>query len=69
MISKSTSQAIKDKEMDRKGFLKYTGLLVLSLVGLKTVISLLSQTDNNKIVTSKQGRDIASVYGNSGYGK
>ena len=69
MISKGTIQAIKDKEMDRKGFLKYTGLLVLSLVGLKTVISLLSQPDNNKIITSKRGRDIASGYGNSGYGK
>lgn len=42
---KNIIQTIGDKEMDRKEFLKYSGLFLLSVVGLKTIVNLLSQPD------------------------
>lgn len=44
VINKNILQTIKTQEMDRKDFLRYCGFVLLGLVGLKTFISLLSQT-------------------------
>lgn len=57
---KNIIQTIRDKEMDRKDFLKYSGIVLLGVVGLKGVASLLAAPDsllkNNLTQTSaKQG--------------
>lgn len=49
MADKNIIQKITDKEMDRKTFLKFGGLAVLSVVGLKSVVSLLTQSERQVI--------------------
>jgi hypothetical protein len=39
---KNVLQTIKDQEMDRKSFLKMFGLVILSAVGARTIIGLLT---------------------------
>lgn len=41
MISKKLIQAIRDKEMDRKEFLRYGGLAFLGFFGLFSLLNLL----------------------------
>jgi hypothetical protein len=43
---KNIIQTIKDKEMDRKDFLKYSGVALLGIVGLRGIVSMLSVPDN-----------------------
>ena len=66
MINKETIQTIKDKEMDRKDFLKYSGLVLLSVVGLKTVATFLNQSNQSKIVASN--KDARRGFGGGKYG-
>jgi hypothetical protein len=39
---KNILQNIRDKEMDRKDFLKYSGVVLLGVVGLKGILTLLA---------------------------
>lgn len=69
MINKNIIQAIKDKEMDRKDFLKYSGLVLLSLVGLKTVISIFMQSDDQKtFAVAKSQNKATHGFGGGRYG-
>jgi hypothetical protein len=43
---------IADKEMDRKDFLKYSGVALLGLAGLKTIVSLFTQIDEKPPVAN-----------------
>ncbi|MEI7539313.1 MAG: hypothetical protein WCJ36_00895 [Candidatus Saccharibacteria bacterium] len=52
LLNKDIVQALQDKDMDRKTFLKYSGLAVLSLVGLKTVATLLTKSDDKKLLAN-----------------
>ncbi|MFZ2125593.1 MAG: hypothetical protein WA087_01205 [Candidatus Saccharimonadales bacterium] len=45
MIDNKIIKAISDKGMDRKDFLKYSGLALLSLVGLKTIANIINKKD------------------------
>lgn len=45
MINKSIIQKLSDKEMDRKDFLKYSGAILIGVVGLKGLTSLIAQID------------------------
>ena len=61
MSKKNIIQTISEKEMDRKEFLKYSGLVLLSLVGFKSVVSLLTKIDNGQIADDKHtGRGFGS---------
>jgi hypothetical protein len=53
VINKDIIQTIRDKEMDRKDFLKYSGLALLSVVGLKTIATLLTQPEPKKLSESQ----------------
>lgn len=60
LIDKQTLKIISDKEMDRKDFLKYTGVVLLSVVGFKAITNILLQVDDeppysNTSSTSKSG--------------
>jgi hypothetical protein len=68
VINKNILQTIGDKEMDRKGFLKYSGLVLLSLVGLKTVVSLLDQPDGQKFITTESPKEVSRGFGSGKYG-
>lgn len=64
------TQALKkltDKEMDRKDFLKYSGVVLLGVVGLKGVLSLLSQVDK-PIATDVKAQKATHGFGSGKYG-
>ena len=65
MINRDTVTKIRDLEMDRKAFLKYSGLLLLSVVGLQGVLSVLSKIDKQPVAAqSNSGRGFgAGKYG------
>ncbi len=48
--------------MDRKDFLKYSGVAILGLVGLRGIAALLTESDNKQIVSQHQntGRGFGS---------
>jgi hypothetical protein len=52
--------------MDRKAFLKYTGLLLASVVGLRGIISLL--TTNEPIQPIVDNKQTAKGFGSGKYG-
>lgn len=67
MINKKLLQTISNKEMDRKEFLKFSGIALLGLIGLKSLVTLLLSTDNNQtIVSSKESNGYG--FGSGKYG-
>jgi hypothetical protein len=67
VAKKNIFQTIKNKEMDRKDFLKYSGLTLAAVVGLKGVISILSSDDASKIVSNSQ-TESSKGFGSGKYG-
>ena len=67
VVKKNILQTIKNKEMDRKDFLKYSGLTLAAVVGLKGVISILSTEDYPKIVNNTQ-KESTHGFGGGKYG-
>ena len=51
LANNSVIHKIRDKEMNRRDFLKLSGLIVLSAVGYKTIANLLTQPDIKKALT------------------
>ena len=49
VINKNIIKTISEKEMDRKDFLKYSGLALAAAVGLRSVVTLLTQPESSKI--------------------
>jgi len=68
VINKNIIKTISDKEMDRKDFLKYSGIALLGLVGLKTIISVLTQPDNHNVNTVNSHKDVKNGFGGGKYG-
>lgn len=68
MINKNILNSIGKKEMDRKDFLKLSGLAILSLVGVGKVVSFLTKTDSSKLTITKPHEQITRGYGGGGYG-
>ena len=69
MINKNIIKTITDKDMDRKDFLKYSGLAVLGLVGLKTVASLLTQSETQRpIAVNETSAKVNNGFGSGNYG-
>jgi hypothetical protein len=67
MIKKDLIKAIGDKEMDRKDFLKYSGLAVAAVVGLKSIVTFLTQPEDRK-VTVIEHKDVSRGFGGGKYG-
>ena len=67
VTKKSIFQVIKNKEMDRKDFLKYSGLTLAAVVGLKGLISILSEDNNHKVVVESH-KDASRGFGSGKYG-
>lgn len=67
LINKDIFQVIKRQEMDRKDFLKYCGLVLISLLGFKTLVSLLEQADK-QILSGKDSKKATRGFGSGKYG-
>jgi len=67
MTKNTILNTIKNKEMDRKDFLKYSGFILASLVGLKAIIAILSQ-DHHKITVVKSDNNSPRGFGGGKYG-
>jgi hypothetical protein len=68
VADKNIIQAIRDKEMDRKDFLKYSGLALLGIVGLKTIATLLIKADNHKQTAIEPSKEVTRGFGSGKYG-
>lgn len=68
MIKTNIVQNIGKKEMDRKDFLKYGGLAVLSLAGVGNIVSVLTRANGGNLTANESHQRIAQGYGSSGYG-
>ncbi len=68
MVNKSILQKISDQEMDRKDFLKYSGMVLLGVVGLKTVATLLFRPSDQKIVALDSSKNASHGFGGGRYG-
>lgn len=66
IVNKSLVQKIGDQEMDRKAFLKYTGLLLASVVGLRGIISLLTVSDPRQ--STIDNKQTSKGFGSGKYG-
>ncbi len=67
MTDKNIIKNIKDKEMDRKDFLKYSGLVILSIIGFKALISVLEQSENGRLSLFDRSK-ISRGFGGGKYG-
>lgn len=67
MIKKNIVQTIKDKEMDRKEFLKYCGIALVGLVGLKGVATLLTSS-NEQLAKNQIDKSESRSFGSGKYG-
>lgn len=66
MISKESIQSIRDKEMDRKEFLRYSGLTLLGIFGLFSLLNLL---DNDIVKKTNLTKDSSNRgFGGGRYG-
>ena len=56
VINRDTLAKIRDKQMDRKDFLKYSGVILLSAVGLNSVMNAIKTIDTPPVSQAKMGR-------------
>ena len=54
MSKKNILQNIRDHEMDRKDFLKYSGVVLIGIVGLKGLLAILAQPEIPTTVSTAQ---------------
>ena len=52
--------------MDRKDFLKYSGLALVAVAGFKTVVTFLTQTENQKVI--EVSKETTRGFGGGKYG-
>lgn len=67
MVKNNLIKSICDQEMDRKEFLKYSGIALLGVFGLKGLVSLLTLSEK-KIALDNNGKDINHGFGSGKYG-
>jgi hypothetical protein len=63
--NKNIIQTISDKEMDRKDFLRYVGVILLGVVGLKGLATLIASSE--KALTNSD-KTKGSGFGSGRYG-
>lgn len=66
VINRDILAKLRDKEMDRKDFLKYSGLLVLSVVGIKGILTAIGSIDSQQ--KGAQQSKVTRGYGGGRYG-
>lgn len=68
MINKDVIKKIGEKEMDRKDFLKYGGLAIVAVAGLKTVVNYLSDSNGHKVKVIETTKQVSRGFGGGKYG-
>jgi len=68
VINKDIIKKIGEREMDRKDFLKYSGLALVAVVGFKSVATFLSQSENQKIKVIEFSKETTRGFGGGKYG-
>ena len=69
MINKKLIHAIGNKDMSRKEFLRYSGVVLLSVFGLKGIITLLASPDSSdKHQTNNDSKLASRSFGSGKYG-
>ena len=68
MINKKVIQAIQNQEMDRKEFLKYSGIVVVGLMGFRGLVSMLSLPDKPEVIVRTQEKQATKGFGSGRYG-
>jgi len=66
VINKKILQTISSKEMDRKEFLKFSGIALLGLVGFKGIVNLLLSNEPQANVISNESS--SRGFGSGKYG-
>lgn len=66
VINRSIIRKLGEKEMDRKDFLKYSGIVLISVVGLKGIAALLAQADKSTVAVQPQ--QTSRGFGSGKYG-
>ena len=66
MSKKNIIQTIRQKEMDRKDFLKYSGVALLGLVGLRGIAALLTAPETQSLNSNQKEK--GRGFGNGRYG-
>lgn len=61
-------QTIRDQEMDRKEFLKYGGIVVVSLLGFRGLLTLLDPTAKPHVIVRTQEKTATKGFGSGKYG-
>jgi len=54
--------------MDRKDFLKYSGLALVAVAGFKSVVTFLTQSDNRKVTVIESRKESTRGFGSGKYG-
>ena len=54
MNKKNILQNIRNREMDRKDFLKYSGIVLVGVVGLKSLLAILAQPELPRLSDTSQ---------------
>ncbi len=67
MAENQIIKTIREKEMDRKEFLKYLAFVSMGVVGLKGLISLIGAVDVNRDLTFTK-QNTKSSFGGGKYG-
>ena len=67
MAKSNLVQTICSKEMDRREFLKYSGIALLGVIGLKGLAALLMAPENQVVATTSQKSE-KSGFGSGKYG-
>ena len=68
MIGKELIKKIGDKPMDRKDFLKFGGLALVAVAGLKPIVNFLTQSDAKKVTIIETHKEVSSGFGGGKYG-
>ena len=66
-MNKNILQKITEQEMDRKDFLKYSGLVLLGVVGLKSIITVLMPAQEKQL-TVEPSKNVPHGFGSGKYG-
>lgn len=68
VINKNILQNIRNQEMDRKDFLKYSGVVLVGLLGLKGVAMLFEPLAKPQTIVETQQTTATKGFGSGKYG-
>ena len=68
IIKTDIIKTITEKKVDRRDFLKYSGLVLITAIGLKPIVSLLTQPGAHKQIYLDSQKEANRGFGGGKYG-